>query len=111
MLIIPIKEKWFEMLCSGEKPEDYREIKPYWIKRFGWKDIIYADDSPGHEHRLVVTSVKMPVIFRNGYSSNSPYLKCIVHISKGSGKTEWGAKPNTEYFVLRIDEVLEKKTT
>lgn len=29
MLILPIKRKWFDMILSGEKKEEYREIKPY----------------------------------------------------------------------------------
>ena len=28
MLILPIKKKWFDMILSGEKREEYREIKP-----------------------------------------------------------------------------------
>ena len=34
MLTLPIKKKWFDMIKSGEKKEEYREIKPYWTKRF-----------------------------------------------------------------------------
>lgn len=33
-LILPIKKKWFDMILSGEKKEEYREMKPYWEKRF-----------------------------------------------------------------------------
>ena len=33
-LILPIKKKWFDMILSGEKKEEYREIKSYWEKRF-----------------------------------------------------------------------------
>ena len=29
MLTLPIKKKWFDMIVSGEKKEEYREIKPY----------------------------------------------------------------------------------
>lgn len=40
MLILPIKKKWFDMILSGEKKEEYREMKPYWETRlrnyFGW---------------------------------------------------------------------------
>lgn len=25
--------KWYDMIASGEKTEEYREIKPYWEKR------------------------------------------------------------------------------
>ena len=34
MLTLPIKKKWFDMILSGEKKEEYREIKPYYEKRF-----------------------------------------------------------------------------
>lgn len=27
MLTLPIKKKWFDMIVSGEKAEEYREIK------------------------------------------------------------------------------------
>lgn len=33
MLILPIKRKWFDMIKSEEKKEEYREIKPYWASR------------------------------------------------------------------------------
>ena len=33
MLTLPIKGKWFEMILSGEKKEEYREIKPYYETR------------------------------------------------------------------------------
>ena len=34
MLILPIKSKWFNMILSGDKQEEYREIKPYYTTRF-----------------------------------------------------------------------------
>ena len=34
MLVLPIKKKWFDMIISGEKKEEYREIKPYYDIRF-----------------------------------------------------------------------------
>lgn len=30
MLTLPIKKKWFDMIASGEKKEEYREIKEYY---------------------------------------------------------------------------------
>jgi hypothetical protein len=32
-LHLPLKAKWYEMIESGVKTEEYREIKPYWIIR------------------------------------------------------------------------------
>ena len=34
MLILPTKGKWFNMILSGDKREEYREIKPYYTTRF-----------------------------------------------------------------------------
>ena len=34
MLILPIKSKWFNMILSGDKQEEYREIKPYYTTGF-----------------------------------------------------------------------------
>ena len=34
MLTLPIKKKWFDMIKSGEKKEEYREFKPYYTTRF-----------------------------------------------------------------------------
>lgn len=34
MLILPIKKKWFDMILSGEKKEEYRDIKEYYETRF-----------------------------------------------------------------------------
>ena len=34
-LYLPLKAKWYDMIESGEKEEEYREIKPYWIDTSG----------------------------------------------------------------------------
>lgn len=103
MLTLPIKKKWFDMIRSGEKKEEYREIKPYYDSRFksyipdiGNIKIIRMNCGTGF------IKVDDEIIFRNGYSSNSPSIKCRVEITKGYGKEEWGAEPNKEYYVLKI---------
>lgn len=32
-LHLVLKAKWYDMIASGEKKEEYREVKPYWEKR------------------------------------------------------------------------------
>lgn len=34
MLTLPIKKKWFDMILSGEKKEEYREHNDYYFTRF-----------------------------------------------------------------------------
>ena len=98
MLTLPIKKKWFDMIKSGEKKEEYREIKPYYDSRFF--RLIAKDNSIKAE---TVTKVK----FRNGYSKNSPSVVCNVEITTGYGKAEWGAEPGKKYFILKILSVEE----
>ena len=33
VLPLVLKRKWYDMIASGEKREEYRERKPYWEKR------------------------------------------------------------------------------
>ena len=92
MLTLPIKKKWFDMIKSGEKKEEYRDIKPYYTSRLDSK-YCYGD--------------KFEVIFRNGYSKNSPSIKCLVEFQKDYGHTMWGAELNKIYYVLKILNVEE----
>lgn len=90
MLILPIKKKWIDMIKSGEKKEEYREIKPYWTSRFT------------HNLRKTVFNTYVGhVIFRNGYSKNSPRIKCCVEIIKGTGNPEWGAEKRKRVLYIR----------
>ncbi len=89
MLTLPIKKKWFDMIKSGEKKEEYREIKPYYDSRFG---NLYRWDY---------------IIFRNGYKKNSPSIKCKCAITINPGNPLWGAEPGKIYYVLKILSVEE----
>lgn len=33
VLPLTVSKQWFDMIAAGKKTEEYREIKPYWIKR------------------------------------------------------------------------------
>ena len=33
VLTLTVSKQWFDMIVSGEKTEEYREIKPYWVAR------------------------------------------------------------------------------
>lgn len=93
MLVLPIKKQWFEMIVSGEKKEEYREIKPYYDKRLG-----YLTEGTGK-----VTTI----ILRNGYNHSSPSVKCKCTVEIGEGKKEWGADPDINYYIIKIIEILE----
>lgn len=95
MLTLPIKKKWFDMIKSGEKKEEYREIKKYYGTRF--KKII--DNIENGEEQYI--------LLRNGYSSNSPTLKIKVDdIVIGGGREEWGFIGSEMCFIIKIAEVV-----
>ena len=97
MVILPIKQKWFDMIMSGEKLEEYREIKPYWEKRLDiFPDILRSIEDVGVSH--FVTQCKI----RAGYNKTSPTAIISYWVDIGTGKTEWGAEPDTKYYRLHI---------
>lgn len=54
-LKLTLKKKWFDMIASGEKKEEYREIKPYWIKRFIWNN-----DSDNISNEQIINQLNNP---------------------------------------------------
>ena len=111
MLTLPIKKKWFDMIVSGEKKEEYREIKPYYDSRFmnafGFLlvggQMVYGEAAPEEIRKPWPVSV----VFRNGYSKDSPEVVCKCTLQFGKGKPEWGAEPGKLYYVLKIEKVEE----
>lgn len=104
MIILPIKKKWFEMIKSGEKPEEYREIKPYYTVRF-LKELGFSKTEQESVIELLgqmEARKPLTILFRNGYSGNSPSFMASCCLSIGRGKEKWGGDPEKDCFLLRI---------
>lgn len=101
MLTLPIKTKWYDMILSGEKTEEYRDIKPYYKKRFQKIKLL---DEEGYE-----TFRTAAVVFRNGYAKESPEFRATVTLRRRGGRSEWGAVQGKKYYVLLILEILEQE--
>ncbi len=102
MLILPIKRKWFDMILSGEKKEEYREIKQYYKSRF--KNVFHM----GPYSFIPVGNERKQIMFRNGYSKNSPSFIADCSLDIKQGKTEWGAEKGIDYYVLTIHGIVWK---
>lgn len=97
-LHLTLKRKWFDMILSGEKTEEYRDIKPFWTKRF--KPMLSDFQKSGY------TSIT----FSNGYSKNRPQFEIeFKGIFIREGVFHWGAEPDFKYFVLELGEILTTK--
>ena len=102
MLILPIKGKWFSMILSGNKQEEYREIKPYYTTRFKKIFEMYPNSN-------IPTGLDKQLIgFRNGYGSSRPQFTALCSLNVKTGKEEWGAEPGKEYYTLHIHEIRER---
>ena len=97
MLTLPIKAKWYDMILSGVKKEEYRSLSLYWAKRF-------------RNVGLFRGTMPKTVRFRNGYSSDSRSFVAKVQMKIGSGNPAWGAKKGEKYFVLTIVEIVDMKS-
>lgn len=95
MLTLPIKKKWFDLIVSGQKKEEYRLPTKYYESRF---NNLWQSSPAGYE-------AERKIRFRNGYRSDSPTITVTVTLDFGEGRPEWGAEPGQQYFILRIKEV------
>jgi len=91
MLTLPIKKKWFDMMINGVKTEEYRNATKYYYTRFN--NLFDALD----------TDIK-PILFRNGYSADSPSFVANCSFLLGTGREEWGAEKGKEYYVFCIEK-------
>lgn len=134
VLHITLKKQWFDMIASGEKKEEYREIESYWLSRlikaktplnlhqFGvhytdvrsmfWFSVGFKGNKPSaFEFLLNEDCIELKqfdiVSANNGYQKNCPNIQWRHEgIRIGEGKPEWGAEPGRQYFILQIGELI-----
>lgn len=126
-LDLVLKRKWYDMIASGEKTEEYREIKPYWIRR-----LIEERDPDCHRYYEKVTRLRADflsdralllqyyletgevrhkgfgnVTFHLGYSKDRLSMTFQIRdIVISRGKSEWGAELGEYYFTIKLGERL-----
>jgi len=128
VLNLTLKKEWFDKIESGEKHEEYREIKTHWVLRLmeannqGSRSLSFSfPEWMGHygsgisaiDRLLQIRAAKFKpythILFRNGYSRNSPEMLIeLKGITIGKGNPKWGA-PDKDVFILQLGEVVERK--
>lgn len=78
ILYLTLKKKWFDLIKSGQKTSEFREIKPYWIKRL--TELNKYTSRQEIKFRLKNfpnNNLKRfdYIIFTNGYAKDSPKIK------------------------------------
>ena len=124
VLTLTVSKQWFDMIVAGEKTEEYRAIKSYWINRllqakYGGRDE-YRKVTMYQEFDMLISNSKLKellekktarfipythVRFFCGYAKNRPMIeKEIEDII--IGKPKKGLCPDkwldTEFFIIRF---------
>lgn len=99
VLHLVLKYKWYDMIASGWKREEYRDWETWnnritkWIRRF-----------------LTYGVYHMVVGFQRGYTKPSMWFECSVSseeaIGRGKHHPEWG-EPDTPHYVIALGERVE----
>ena len=119
VLPLTVNKQWFDMIIAGEKTEEYREIKPYWVARLfqnnsnivdmrnlasalAWRtDLLkkYIDA------KRIVLKQYTHVLFINGYRKDSQRIEKEID-SITIGKPKKGLCPDkwldTEFFIIKF---------
>lgn len=102
-LHLPLKAKWYEMIESGVKTEEYREIKPYWKQRLLKYGNCWDNNSLVVEtyNKGFLLFEKYDIVkFSYGYTKRTMTFK-IKEIVIGKGNPEWGA-PKEDVFIIKL---------
>lgn len=122
ILNLTLTKNWFDLILSGIKKEEYREIKPYWITRLaqckGRNDhkktgffCKKANCNTCLKHGDGLHSIPYDAVrFTNGYGNNKPsMLVKLKGVSIGTGSVEWGAPEEEKVFILSLGDVVESR--
>lgn len=124
VLTLSVKKEWFDKIVSGEKTEEYREIKSYWVARLFYDgacklppDVVrkltssivkYGDTERFEEDNedIVISFVPYThVLFINGYGDDKPRVeKEIVWIDIDRPRKDWCPDDflGKEFFVIKF---------
>ena len=129
VLKLTVKKEWFDLIKSGEKTEEYREIKPYWVERLTQISKKENYTSLEASNNLLMGKNKFPnnwgsdeyptrpmycfpkefthIEFKNGYSQDAPTIiaKC-KGISVGKPTQNGKHLFDKNVFIISIGDIV-----
>ena len=123
-LTLTVSKQWFDMIVSGEKNEEYRVIKDFWMSRLLLikdeeskefkklhveKSVEMLIDTDTIKEKINVGAMKFVpfthVLFINGYGNDKPRVEKEIE-SISIGKPKNGMCPDkwldTEFFIIKF---------
>ena len=116
ILKLTLKKQWFDMILSGEKTVEYREVKPYFVSRLTFIPKEYfkhwANESIANHLLRDNDNFRYDydaVEFTNGYSKDSrKVILFLNNIDVGKGKSGWGAEEDVIYFRIHLGKEITR---
>jgi hypothetical protein len=124
------QKKWFDMTAEGIKKEEYRQIKPYWVKRL--IDIVGPPEEEKGQNRNIPDNIAFDlfwhplqqvlkdyysklrsfdlIVSRNGYSNTAPKIAWKhMGIRIGTPNPEWCPTEfhGHTFFILEISQIIK----
>lgn len=101
ILHLSLKKRWFDMILSGEKKEEYRELKPFWQTRLVKTGYWHTQECVEFDY----------VHFTNGYGGDKPQIiiECKGISVVDSGNIKWGFEDRC--FGIKLGEIIKTINT
>lgn len=96
ILDLSLTYHWYDMIASGVKKEEYREIKDFYIKRLYYP---CPSDTLRFKHYDAVR-------FHRGQGGKVSMLVECKGIRIGRGKPEWGASEEN-VFIISLGKIID----
>lgn len=131
VLTINIQKKWFDLIFSGEKKEEYHDIKDYWGTRlldfkeeteYAVFDELLNDFKNIAPDCEAITDLLQhyecyfkkfdKVLFINGMKKKENSRRFEIEfkgIDIDYGLKKWGATPGKKYFVIKLGNILSSQ--
>ena len=133
VLHLTLKKKWFDMIASGQKKEEYRDATSFILPRIFklsrpfvhsnasiryntvteafWYCVGFKGCRSKALHLLFRKGAECrtydAVTFQHGYKKNADRVTIqFKGISYGTGKPEWGAEPSKKYFIINLGAII-----
>ena|ERR1700739_662263 len=111
VLPMALKRKWFDMILSGAKTDEYREIKSYWITRLTRNQHHHIQEGAFIQYALNAKTAIYKHIdaiqFTNGYDSKLPsFIIQCKGIEIGYAKNEWSDGYSKPVFVIHLGDII-----
>lgn len=90
-ITLSLKKKWWDMITTGDKSEEYRELKDYWVKRL-------------LQSKELITEVEFTLGYPKADDTQRRRTYKVEDIKIGLGRHEWGA-PGYRVIIIKFQKI------